>query len=133
MGSAFQKLLDIVTEQGGDADLLRNPQRYPAASHIVDVPALQDGFIAAMDSYEIGMTAVELGAGRIRKEDYHRSCGRHRVSTQGQDNPLGVVKTIARIHTNNKDIIDASVSRLQAAIQITDNQPKSADHDYPQG
>jgi len=121
-GSAFQKLLDIVTEQGGDADLLRNPQRYPVASHIVDVPALQDGFIAAMDSYEIGMTAVELGAGRIRKEDtIDPVAGIEFLRKAGQ--PLTRGETIARIHTNNKDIIDASVSRLQAAIQITDNQP----------
>ena len=44
-GSAFQKLLDIVTETGRGCRLIAGIlSDIPAASHIVDVPALQDGF-----------------------------------------------------------------------------------------
>ncbi|MCH8523076.1 MAG: thymidine phosphorylase [Balneolales bacterium] len=122
-GSAFQKLIDIVDEQGGNSDYLRNPATYPQSRHIYDVQSLSDGYITSMDSYEIGMTAVELGAGRIRKEDtIDPTAGIEFLRKVGDSVEKG--ETIARIHTNNKNIISASVERLLAAITIQADKPR---------
>ncbi|MCC5926069.1 MAG: thymidine phosphorylase [Bacteroidetes bacterium] len=122
-GSAFQKLIDIVDEQGGNSDYLRNPATYPQSGHIYDVQSLSDGYITSMDSYEIGMTAVELGAGRIRKEDtIDPTAGIEFLRKVGDSVEKG--ETIARIHTNNKNIISASVERLLAAITIQADKPR---------
>jgi thymidine phosphorylase len=114
--------VDIVQEQGGNTDYLHHPASYPSCKHIVDVPAPAEGWITAMDSYEIGMTAVELGAGRIRKEDTIDPCAGieflHKVGSKVAKN-----ETIARIHTNNSKITEASVQRLQHAVSIGSQQP----------
>lgn len=124
-GSAFQKFIDIVDEQGGNSDFLRNTDTYPKSAHIIEVEATQSGFVSNMDSYEIGMTAVELGAGRIRKEDtIDPTAGIEFTCKVGDRVEKGV--TIARIHTNKKEIIDSSVKRLQAAFTISDTKPEIA-------
>lgn len=67
-GSAFQKLRAMVQRQGGDVAYLDHPEKLPCASAYA-VKAEQDGFVAAMQTEEIGAVAGMLGAGRERKED----------------------------------------------------------------
>jgi pyrimidine-nucleoside phosphorylase len=123
-GSAFQKFVDIVEEQGGNTEYMHNPSSYPVCENIVDVPASAEGWITAMDSYEIGMTAVELGAGRIRKEDKIDPCaGIEFLHKTGSRVTKG--ETIARLHSNNSKIIEASVRRLQDAVTIGSQKPSS--------
>jgi pyrimidine-nucleoside phosphorylase len=121
-GSAFQKFIDIVDEQGGDSNYLRNPDSYPKSDYVQDVTATQNGYITSMDSYEIGMTAVELGAGRLRKEDtIDPTAGIEFLYKVGDSVQKG--ETIARIYTNNENIIQASISRLQAAVSVESDKP----------
>jgi pyrimidine-nucleoside phosphorylase len=121
-GSAFQKFVDIVAEQGGNTAYLFHPETYPAASTSAGLIARESGFIQSMDSYEIGMTAVELGAGRIRKEDiidpasgivFHKKVGSY----------VEKGETIADVHTNKSALMSDSLERLSAAIQIGEERP----------
>lgn len=123
-GSAFAKFVDIVQEQGGNTDYLHHPETYPRASVVEDVMAETSGYISAMDSYEIGMTAVELGAGRIKKEDtIDPTAGIEFLRKVGDRVEKG--ETIARIHTNNKGIVQASVGRLVNAVTVSEVSPAS--------
>ncbi len=63
-GAAYQKLLDIVEEQGGDKSFIETPKKYPASSFEFELKAQNDGYIHAFDTFSIGMSALELGAGR---------------------------------------------------------------------
>ncbi len=49
--------------------MVENPDRLPRARLIRDVPAPYSGWIAAIDAAEVGLTAVDLGAGRAKKGD----------------------------------------------------------------
>jgi len=68
-GQAFAKLRAMVAAQGGDPAYLDHPERLPTARFIEVVPAPRAGWIAGLDALEVGMTAVDLGAGRARKND----------------------------------------------------------------
>jgi pyrimidine-nucleoside phosphorylase len=68
-GSAFRCFVDVARAQDADVSTLLAPQTYPQAELSMDVLAAQDGIVVGFDSYEIGMSGVELGAGRLKKED----------------------------------------------------------------
>ena len=68
-GEAYQKWLDIVEEQGGDTSFIENTAKYPIAKFEFELKSSRDGYVTAMDAFEIGTASVELGAGRKIKED----------------------------------------------------------------
>ncbi|MGQ9799844.1 MAG: thymidine phosphorylase, partial [Ignavibacterium sp.] len=68
-GKAFDKFLEIVKAQGGDINYLRNPEKYPKSKFHKKIKLMNEGYIFFVDTYEIGMSAIDLGAGRLKKED----------------------------------------------------------------
>jgi len=68
-GQAYQKFLEMVRNQGGDLQMIENPDRYDKAGHIYPVTAEETGFVQSIDTFHIGMAAMELGAGRRRVTD----------------------------------------------------------------
>ncbi|MBU2645851.1 thymidine phosphorylase [bacterium] len=63
-GSAFEKLKEIVREQGGDEKSLDDFSRLPVAAKSHLVVALKSGVIHSLDALDIGLGSVILGAGR---------------------------------------------------------------------
>ncbi len=68
-GRALAKFRQLIAAQDGDASVIDDPARLPAAAHIEDVPAPRAGYLAQVHAREIGLAAVDLGAGRARKGD----------------------------------------------------------------
>ena len=68
-GKAFEKFLEIVKLQGGNTKLIESPEKYPKAKVIEKVLSKEDGYLKSVNNFEIGMAALELGAGRKTKED----------------------------------------------------------------
>ncbi|HED07924.1 MAG TPA: thymidine phosphorylase [Ignavibacteria bacterium] len=68
-GKAFDKFLEIVKLQNGNISIIKHPEKYPKSKVIEYLYADKSGYIAKMDNYQIGMSALELGAGRKTKED----------------------------------------------------------------
>jgi pyrimidine-nucleoside phosphorylase len=68
-GRAFDKLISWIEAQGGDVSVLGDPLGMRRASIVQPVPAPRDGVIAGIDAMEVGLAAVELGAGRAKKGD----------------------------------------------------------------
>lgn len=68
-GKAFEKFVEIVKYQGGDIKAIVNPEKYPKAKYVESVYSNEEGYLAGMDNYAIGVAALELGAGRKTKED----------------------------------------------------------------
>lgn len=121
-GSAYRKLLDIIDAQGGDIRVIKDPSLYPKAKVVQEITSELDGYISGIDSYEVGMTAVELGAGRLKKEDkIDPVAGIEVFKKQGDYVKSG--ETIARIHTNKLGIADASAKRYLQALTISGDKP----------
>ncbi|MCI0706751.1 MAG: thymidine phosphorylase, partial [Ignavibacteriae bacterium] len=68
-GAAYRKFLKLVKIQGGDTHPLEHLERYPLSKHTIEVKAPDSGYIATIDSLELGMTAIALGAGRQTIDD----------------------------------------------------------------
>lgn len=68
-GKAFDKFLEIVKLQNGNISIIKHPEKYPKSKVIEYLYADKSGYISKMDNYQIGMSALELGAGRKTKED----------------------------------------------------------------
>jgi len=68
-GKAFDKFLEIVKLQNGDTSFIKNPNKYPKSNVIEYLYSDKSGFISSIDNFQIGISALELGAGRKNKED----------------------------------------------------------------
>ncbi|MCH8558082.1 MAG: thymidine phosphorylase [Balneolia bacterium] len=118
-GSALKKLREIVIEQGGDVSVIDDPGSYKPASHKTEFTAAADGFVSAIDAYQVGMASLELGAGRKEK-------------TQPVDPSAGIVlhkkigdkvkkgETIAVLHTNKQQQFDVALDLMNQAYSIAD-------------
>ena len=58
-----------IEAQGGDPRVLDDPMRLPRPKLIREVRAQRSGVLTAFDAGLVGLVAVDLGAGRARKED----------------------------------------------------------------
>lgn len=68
-GKAFDKFVEIVKLQSGDTNYILHPENYPKPKFVVDVKSINEGYIKEINTYSIGMAALELGAGRLKKDD----------------------------------------------------------------
>lgn len=68
-GDAYRKFLEIVKLQGGNIDYILNPDKYPKSKFVKKTRFTQNGYLNELDTYQIGMASLELGAGRRTKED----------------------------------------------------------------
>ena len=68
-GAGLKKLQEMVEAQGGDGRVCEDVSLLPQAKVVRTVPAPKAGFVAAMDTDQLGYCAQRMGAGRVRKED----------------------------------------------------------------
>ena len=118
-GRAYEKMVAMVSAQGGDTGMLENLDRLPKAPIIRTHNAQKSGFIARVHAREVGLTAMELGAGRAKKSDpvdhavgvvVHTKVG----DTIAQGEPLFTV------HAQSEEMASAAAERLCAAHDISD-------------
>jgi len=68
-GSAWKKFLENIEYQGGDIEVLLNPDRAPRAQYIIPLKAENQGFLRRIDAFKMGLASGMLGTSRSRKED----------------------------------------------------------------
>jgi len=68
-GSAYRTLLNLVRAQGGNVNALENLERFPLPKFTMEVKSTEQGFVRAIDSFELGLTSISLGAGREKIDD----------------------------------------------------------------
>lgn len=120
-GSAFQKLRAMVQRQGGDVSYLDHPEQLPCAPAYA-VQAEQDGFVAAMQTEEIGAVAGMLGAGRERKEDKVDPAAGIRFVKKIEE-PVQRGETLAFLYTNRPDQVAQASERYRDAVRISSAPP----------
>ena len=124
-GTALAKLKEWIAAQGGDADYISHPEKFPVSAHIHEIRAREDGFISKMDTEEIGICACDLGAGRVSKEDeIDHSAGIIILKKTGEKITKGEV--IAILHTNKEKAILQVEDRYLRAITVSSTAPEAA-------
>ncbi|MBI9071239.1 MAG: thymidine phosphorylase [Melioribacteraceae bacterium] len=120
-GKAYDKFLEVVKIQKGDINLIKNLESYPKAKFSDKVLAEKDGYLKSVDNYEIGMAALDLGAGRATKEDIiDPKAGIIFNPKIGMKIKKGDV--IAEIFTDRKKMIDKVKTRISNSIELSNNK-----------
>jgi pyrimidine-nucleoside phosphorylase len=68
-GAGLERLRAMIAQQGGDASVVDDYTRMPAARHRHGLTADRAGFVSRLDAGLIGRASMALGAGRGRVED----------------------------------------------------------------
>jgi pyrimidine-nucleoside phosphorylase len=122
-GDAFNKFLEIVKLQGGNVNYINNPDRYPKPKVLRKVKAIQYGFVKEMDTYKIGMTSLELGAGRRTKEDkIDPKAGIILYKKIGDFINKGEI--ICELHSNSKAKIRLAEEMIIESISFSKTKPQ---------
>ena len=74
-GAALEKLCLMVQAQGGDAGYIRAPHTLPRAKYERQVLCETEGYLCAMNTEKIGISAVLSGAGRETEGKRYRPRG----------------------------------------------------------
>jgi pyrimidine-nucleoside phosphorylase len=118
-GRAYETFLRGVRRQGGDATYLENPEKYGNAKFREEVRAPRTGWVTGMSTRAIGELAVDLGAGRRKKEDAIDPragiCMEVRIGDQVQRGDL-----LAAVHAADGNAALTAVRQLQAYVAIGD-------------
>ena len=114
-GSALAAYERWIRAQGGDPD----PGLLPSAPVVREVPAPAAGFVRAVRAREVAGVAMELGAGRERKEDpVDHAVGVVCRAKRGDSVAEG--DALAEIHARDEAAAEAAVQALLAAYEIGD-------------
>jgi pyrimidine-nucleoside phosphorylase len=117
-GAGLRKLKEIIAAQHGDPSVVDDPSRLPTARQQTPVSAPKKGFLVAIDSFALGMSAMRLGAGRSKADDkIDPAVGIELVHQIGERVDKG--EPVAIIHHNGP----ASVEEVRGAFTI---KPKAA-------
>lgn len=120
-GEAFEKLLGIVKAQGGDVNYLLNPEIYPKSKYIFELKSDKQCYVKEIDTYEIGMAALELGAGRLKKEDNIDYKAGIKFFPKIGDS-IKKDNVICILYSDSKEKIDLAKFRIEKALKFSETK-----------
>lgn len=115
-GLAIEKFKTLIASQNGDATIVDQPDKLPAATYTMDVKANKSGYITKIVADEIGIAASMLGAGRMTKDD-EIDLAVGIVLAKKIGDYVGKSETIATLHSNQEDVKKV-MDRVQTAYRI---------------
>lgn len=122
-GKAIEKFVEIVKAQNGKTDFILHPEKYPKPKIKEVIQSTSAGYLSEVNTYELGMAAIDLGAGRKTKDDkidskagiiFHYKIG----DTINKDVML------AELFSDSKSGIDNAKKRIASAIKISKSKPQ---------
>jgi pyrimidine-nucleoside phosphorylase len=121
-GSAYKKFVELVHLQRGDVSFIESLEQYPFSKHAIEVNSPSKGFVTGIDSFELGLTGIQLGAGRQKVDDViDPKAGIVVKKKVGDDVELGEV--LAILYTDREDVLRASHDRIQASYAFSSSAP----------
>lgn len=115
-GKALNKFKTFISQQGGDASVIDNPDQLPSAKYQIHFTAKKDGVITEMIANEIGVASMMLGAGRQTKEDVI-DLGVGIVLNKKVGDSVIKGENILTIYSNQKNV-DEILDKLEESITI---------------
>lgn len=122
-GKAFDKFLEISRLQNGEEQYLRDPSSYPQSQYVIDITADESGYISSYDTYQIGMISLELGAGRLTKNDIIDPKAGIIINKKIGDK-VKKGDSIAQLFTDKENAIEKAIIDYGAAIGISKTATK---------
>lgn len=119
----------LVQAQGGDVDYVDHPDRLPTARWIETVGAPQAGNVRRLHAGVVGLTAVDLGAGRqVKGEAIDHSVGI--VVHRKVGDPVTAGEPLFTVHANDPARRDAALRRVLEAYSFSRRAVQPLPHLY---
>jgi thymidine phosphorylase len=121
-GAGRAKFEEMLSAQGGHLE-----QGLPVAKVQAPITAARDGYVESIDALEIGLSAVDLGAGRLRKEDRIDHAAGFVIEA-----PVGagvrVGDALVTVHARSQELVDRVTERVRNAWRIVDHEVRRPPH-----
>jgi pyrimidine-nucleoside phosphorylase len=128
-GAALAKFKEWISAQGGRAEFIDTPDLFPVAPIAREVRAISDGYVTKMNAEAIGIAAMELGAGRKKKEDcIDYTAGITLKKKYGDKVTEGDV--LAVLYTSSEECIAEAESIFSRAVTVEKEEPPRAELIY---
>ena len=122
-GKAYKKFLHLVKNQGGDDSFIEHVERYPKSKYSEEVTASSSGFVHSIDSLELGLAGITLGAGRsTMNDDIDPKAGIILKKKKGDSVKSGEV--LATLFTDKKEVIPSAQKRIASSFAISSSHPQ---------
>ncbi len=122
-GRAFTKFKEMVVAQGGNFQVIEDPELLPTAKYCFKVKANRSGYVQRTDSRLIGESAMLLGAGRENKESkIDLSVGI--VLKKKIGNKVNINEDLAEIYYNDAEKLEDAKKKLLSSFSIGDKKPR---------
>jgi len=117
-GKAFEKFVQMVKLQGGNTKFILHPEKYPKSKFIRKIKTEKSGYVKSIDNYQIGMAALELGAGRKTKTDIidPKAGIIFKIKLGGK---IKKGQVIAELHSQSLDKISTAKELILSAIKYS--------------
>ena len=130
-GRGLEKLVEIVTAQGGDPRVVDGGV-LPRASSTRDVPSPRGGFVAGIDTERVGKAAMLLGAGREKLEDaIDPAAGLIVHAKLGSELEQG--EPLVTLHFDDTARLEEAEREILAAYSLAESPPPSLPDPRPKG
>ncbi len=119
-GKALDKLAEMVSAQGGDAEAVYHPELLPRAPVICEALSNCCGTVSRIHAEAVGLVSMKLGGGRATKEDtIDPAVGV--VLRKKLGDPVRVGESLATIHAHDDIHAAEALSLLQNCFEFSDS------------
>jgi len=122
-GTAFDKFKEMIAAQGGNPEIIDNPELLPLAKHSTKIKADISGYIQKIDSRLIGESAMLLGAGREKKESkIDLSVGI--ILKKKVGSKVNINEDLAEVYYNDSEKLKEAKNKLFSSFVIGEKKPQ---------
>jgi len=123
-GKGLNKFREMVSAQGGNLQYELGSYGLPEAGIKMEVRAERRGYVCRLDAYEVGRTAMYLGAGRERLGDkINHAVGIELCKKIGDFVDRGDI--LAVVHADNRERVETARERLQSIYRLASEPVES--------
>ncbi|MBO9492264.1 thymidine phosphorylase [Endozoicomonas sp. G2_1] len=123
-GKAAEQFDQMIFALGGPKNFVETPwQSMQTANVVKDIVAPRTGFISAMQTFDIGMSVVELGGGRVANDQaVDHTVGFDQIVPVGTEINSGDV--VARVHARTEDEANRATEQYLTALSFDEQKPE---------
>jgi pyrimidine-nucleoside phosphorylase len=118
-GRGLAKFRELVVAQGGDGRQVDDPDRLPRARYVEPIEATRGGYIASMNTAELGWVCVRCGGGRLVKGDKVDPAVGFLLQVKIGDH-IEAGQPIGEIHADDDMTLQQAQRDIPAAIAVAD-------------
>ncbi|MEE8561364.1 MAG: hypothetical protein V3S91_05295, partial [Gemmatimonadota bacterium] len=121
-GEAAERFARLIERQGGDARVVEEPGRLPSAPVRRQLEAPDSGWFVRLAAREVGLAAVELGAGRTRvDQSVDPAVGFEIHKAVGERVEAG--EPLVTVHAASEEDAGGALARLTSALELAEEAP----------